>query len=435
MGRNVESLGLTRLVVQHGKEAPTPGGYGQVGTKPTPKKSQVFQQGPSAKTGQPGVNDGAISDWSEKQQAFTNCLFCKSNKQPYGSLSAGTKPEKLTNFGAAAVLGAVPTQTATGEIVLGEIAGSLEKLAKLGRWVVTAAGSVAGAVVLAMVPRQLQDGTLYTEEELKQLSLAETRVRFGFSQEGNIYGVHTSAESGMSRVQTIQAKQQGQTFVAELEPDFHLTWYPDGQGEIENASSYYPEYEDLDVSGILVRPIADHDQELLTTHFPEQGVEVRDAIIYFPEATGVQPLYIVYRKENDPRYQPGTVTGKGEKVEGIWLAKAGEELGAPVPDEIASKLHGKEFADFNRFREAFWQEVAAHPKLASQFIPLNRSRMEEGLAPIPRKKEQVGGRVSFELHHVEEIQNGGEVYDLDNLRVMTPRAHINTHREGGVNEG
>ncbi|WP_341350711.1 hypothetical protein [Vibrio gazogenes] len=42
----------------------------------------------------------------------------------------------------------------------------------------------------------------------------------------------------------------------------------------------------------------------------------------------------------------------------------------------------------------------------------------------------MGGRVKFELHHVEEIQHGGKVYDVDNIRVTTPKNHIDIHKKG-----
>jgi hypothetical protein len=54
--------------------------------------------------------------------------------------------------------------------------------------------------------------------------------------------------------------------------------------------------------------------------------------------------------------------------------------------------------------------------------------MKEGKAPRARFKDTVGGRRSFELHHVEEIQHGGKVYDVDNIRITTPKNHIDIHK-------
>ncbi len=44
------------------------------------------------------------------------------------------------------------------------------------------------------------------------------------------------------------------------------------------------------------------------------------------------------------------------------------------------------------------------------------------------KADSVGGRRSYELHHLEKVSEGGDVYDVDNLRVNTPRNHIDIHR-------
>jgi len=54
--------------------------------------------------------------------------------------------------------------------------------------------------------------------------------------------------------------------------------------------------------------------------------------------------------------------------------------------------------------------------------------MKEGYAPKALKKDRAGKRRSFEMHHVEWISKGGEIYDVDNLRVNTPRNHVDQHR-------
>ncbi|ELY1860930.1 HNH endonuclease [Serratia marcescens] len=103
-------------------------------------------------------------------------------------------------------------------------------------------------------------------------------------------------------------------------------------------------------------------------------------------------------------------------------------MGSPVPSQIADKLRGREFASFDAFRKAFWTEVGKDPELSKQFIPANKKRMSQGLAPRARNKDTVGGRRSFELHHDKLISQDGGVYDMDNLRVLTPKHHIDTHR-------
>ncbi|OVZ77420.1 HNH nuclease [Yersinia kristensenii] len=104
-------------------------------------------------------------------------------------------------------------------------------------------------------------------------------------------------------------------------------------------------------------------------------------------------------------------------------------MGAPIPVQIADKLRGRRFSSFDRFREAFWQEVAKDPELAGQFKSGNLGNINNGKAPSPRESEQVGGRVKYELHHVKPISKGGATYRIDNLRVLTPKRHIEIHKE------
>jgi hypothetical protein len=50
------------------------------------------------------------------------------------------------------------------------------------------------------------------------------------------------------------------------------------------------------------------------------------------------------------------------------------------------------------------------------------------LAPRARFADTVGKRRSFELHHEVPIAEGGEVYNVDNINVTTPKRHIDIHR-------
>jgi hypothetical protein len=131
----------------------------------------------------------------------------------------------------------------------------------------------------------------------------------------------------------------------------------------------------------------------------------------------------------DRRDDPGVVTGGGQAVSGVWLGDAARGNGAPIPSHIADQLRGREFANFHRFREALWMAVAADSILRSQFSESNLERMRDGSAPYPKRVDQVGGRKTFELHHEVEVALGGEVYGIDNISVMTPRRHIQLHKE------
>lgn len=130
----------------------------------------------------------------------------------------------------------------------------------------------------------------------------------------------------------------------------------------------------------------------------------------------------------DRRDDPGIATGGGQKVTGIWLGEAARAEGAAVPVQIADKLRGREFANFHRFREAFWRAVAMDEKLAKQFNEINLKHMLNGAAPYPDRRGQVGGRKKFEIHHKDEVAKGGAVYDMENLVILTAKRHIDLHK-------
>ncbi|OAT54887.1 colicin-like bacteriocin tRNase domain-containing protein [Providencia heimbachae] len=134
------------------------------------------------------------------------------------------------------------------------------------------------------------------------------------------------------------------------------------------------------------------------------------------------------KEKEEKRNKPGTATGNGKKVGDKWLNDAGKENGVPIPEQVANKLRGKKFKTCDDFRKKFWEAVSKDPVLRKQFIKGNQNRMSKGLAPRARNKGTVGGRRSFEIHHDTPISEGGEVYNIDNLRIVTPKRHIDIHR-------
>ncbi|WP_370737725.1 MULTISPECIES: HNH endonuclease signature motif containing protein [unclassified Pseudomonas] len=55
--------------------------------------------------------------------------------------------------------------------------------------------------------------------------------------------------------------------------------------------------------------------------------------------------------------------------------------------------------------------------------------MERLLSQFPANK--LCGRGQFEIHHIIPVHPSGAVYDIDNMRIMTPRLHIQTHSKKG----
>ncbi|HHT0431187.1 TPA: S-type pyocin domain-containing protein [Raoultella ornithinolytica] len=169
---------------------------------------------------------------------------------------------------------------------------------------------------------------------------------------------------------------------------------------------------------------------IVTTTFPAADMpSLQDFIYWQPDATGtgVEPIYVMLAS---PRDLPGKVSGKGESVSDGWLNKAGQELGSPIPSQIADKLRGREFANFDAFRRAVWDEVGKDTALSGQFNGSNRKALSKGYSPFPPEAEQVGGRTRYELHHKTPIKDGGAVYDIDNIGILTPKRHIELHRNG-----
>ncbi|GAA3523271.1 hypothetical protein GCM10022393_42600 [Aquimarina addita] len=93
------------------------------------------------------------------------------------------------------------------------------------------------------------------------------------------------------------------------------------------------------------------------------------------------------------------------------------------PKRIADKLKGRKFKDFNEFRTEFWKTIADDPELFNQFGRASKSEMLKGNSPFALQTQQVGGRIKYELHHKTPIHDGGGVYDIDNLVIVSPRYH------------
>ena len=148
-------------------------------------------------------------------------------------------------------------------------------------------------------------------------------------------------------------------------------------------------------------------------------------ITVFPTDSGLPPIYVMFR---DPREDAGVATVMCQPVTGIWLGAAAQGEGAAVPSQIADQLRGKEFRNFRAFREAFWRAVASDSELARQFDLGILDSMKRGQAPLAKERDQVGRRIKFELHHKVYISQGGEVYGIDNIGVITPKCHVETHK-------
>jgi hypothetical protein len=349
---------------------------------------------------------------------------------------AGTAPEPASNFGKIMVAGAMllpsastAVATAIGaDLALGRLAGGGILQQRLN-WAIRGAAGPASVFVLGMLPTRMGDGTLHTDEQLRRMSRAPTRVRFQFRRntEGvmQVYGIHSGA-SGDDSVRTVKVEWNSDKTAMEAKLNgITILWTPQRGPLGSMPPLVYPEHGEQ-LNTILVHPIPENTDTQIEG-LPGEDITAEDCILVFPADTGLKSLYVVFSRP--ARLTPGTVTGVGEDVSGIWLTGAGTGVGAPIPTRIADRLRGREFSSFDAFRKAFWTEVVNDPELAEQFKPQNIALMRSGSAPHARYQDAVGKRKTYELHHVVWVSEGGDVYDIENLRVSTPKNHIDIHRK------
>lgn len=382
-------------------------------------------------------------------------VFAKSCDLPDGVINHrnpnGFIPvEQVGNFGKFAILGGRETD-AQGNIPLKKVSGAIPAalgtlalggaaatagascggLCTAGAAVASggaatgagvAAGALAGFVAL-LWPSSLGDSSLYTEKQLQSLEKARTRVRIHVESQadGTLkgYGYNTQNHRDWEMIPVVRFATQGSQQVADFGDGVTLIWTP---AVDPSSTSGIPPLEGApQAPHIWIFPPTERADNIIVN--PIYPPEYKDFILVFPADSGVQPLYIVM----NVRKTPGTVTGQGEDIAGIWLIGASTGLGVPIPKAVADALRGRDFKSFDRFRSALWKAVS-ESESADQFIKQNVSRMRTGRAPRVRDADSVGGRLSYELHHLEKVSEGGGVYDVDNLRVNTPRNHIDIHR-------
>lgn len=76
--------------------------------------------------------------------------------------------------------------------------------------------------------------------------------------------------------------------------------------------------------------------------------------------------------------------------------------------------------------ELSFGKTVADSSYANEFNRMNRMRMLEGKAPYTPGSEQYGAHKVYVLHHKQPIHQGGDVYNLDNLIIVSPKTHQTT---------
>ncbi|WP_460127309.1 S-type pyocin domain-containing protein [Pseudomonas sp. H1_D05] len=237
------------------------------------------------------------------------CVFAKSCKLPdaiidYSSPSGMVPTDSLKDYGDLILLGAREADE-SGAVPLKKI-GATAIPAGFGSFALTGSAFkalptvISTAVVTPLVtlvallmPSNLGDSALYTDEQLRGLEQARTRVRLRVEQQadGSLkgYGFYTGKNRDWEMVDVVQFKLRDSQFIADLGEGVELIWTPAVNGSdilgipaLEAAPQaphiwVYPPTKAAD--GMLVNPV-----------YPP---EYRDFILVFPVGSGVKPIYIV----------------------------------------------------------------------------------------------------------------------------------------------
>ncbi|EGX6965412.1 hypothetical protein JGJ17_004699, partial [Vibrio alginolyticus] len=195
-------------------------------------------------------------------------------------------------------------QTQTAAMHLDKLAGTLkDKIVEGYRWQVEGIGAL-----FAMQQSLFGDNTQYTDQDLRQVTTAQSRVRVHITepQDGEFYPQVQGYHVDDTRIPIKYVKQgnNGQLSVAIEENGPTIYWTPEENGEASWQTT--PDHSDgFEKDDILVTPIhSDSDANVTVTPAPEEK-DWRDAILVFPESSGIAPLYVVYNKPNsDIKYIP-----------------------------------------------------------------------------------------------------------------------------------
>lgn len=269
--------------------------------------------------------------------------------------------------------------------------------------------------------RELKAGTTATSVSLPYRISSQA----GVDGQSEVFVVKTDGKVVPSQVRVIAAtyNQQQKVYSATTAdvPPRTLTWTPavspgNTSTTLPAEQTEAPIYPGATLASVEVR----------IDSFPGlPDASFDDYVIVFPADSGLPPIYTMFR---DRREDPGVGSGHGPEVDEGWSAGAAVGAGAPIPRQIADYLKGQSFTSWRAYRETLWKAVGNDDSLSKQFSTTNIARMKDGLAPYAPSKEYAGARWVYELHHSLPISQGGEVYNAENIRVTTPRLHVEIHK-------
>ncbi|MDF3200554.1 colicin E3/pyocin S6 family cytotoxin [Pseudomonas sp. 1912-s] len=241
-------------------------------------------------------------------------VFAKSCQLPVGIISynnpTGYVPlELIKDYGHFTLLGGHEVDS-HGGVALKKISGSALPVG-LGKLVLrtavlesaaTAVGAAAGSLLAGLValawPSELGDSALYSEEQLRHLQKARSRMRLHIEQraDGTLkgYGFYTGKNADWQMIDVVQFQSRDSQFVADLGEGVELIWTP----AIDPGDTLgIPALEAAPQAPVMwIYPPTEAAKQILVN--PIYPPEYRDFILVFPVESGVRPLYVVV---NEPR--------------------------------------------------------------------------------------------------------------------------------------
>lgn len=302
-------------------------------------------------------------------EPLVGCVFAKSCNLPdsiidYHDPTGYVPLDNLNDYGEFALLGGREPDE-SGVLPLKKISGSalpaglgtLALASTVSGSVVAAGASTVGAAFLAGLvgliwPSSLGDSAIYSEEQLRSMARARTRVRLHVEQreDGTLkgYAFYTGKNRDWEMVDVVQFQLQGVQYIADLGDGIELIWTPAaalgdtlGIPALEAAPStphiwVYPANEKA--AAIIVDPIYPPDY--------------KDFILVFPVGSGVRPLYIVvsWKYEDAPYHSKKGNSVKSKRPEN-GLDSLNESIEVNPPNSrrrIAIDPHTKEFVVIDR---------------------------------------------------------------------------------------
>ena len=280
------------------------------------------------------------------------CVFAKSCKLPdaiidYSNPSGMVPTDSLKDYGELILLGARKPDE-SGAVQLKKISGTaipagIGALALAGPAITEGAAAAAGLAVATLfglvamvIPSSLGDSSLYTEDQLRALKKARTRVRLRVEQQsdGSLkgYAFYTGKNRDWEMVEVAQFTLRGSQQVADLGDGIELIWTPAVDGsDILGIPALEPAPQ---APPIWVYPPTKAADSIIVN--PVYPPEYKDFILVFPVGSGVRPVYVVVSVSHsyhpkpdslpafpDAKWTPPKTRMKGGRLRPRWKDGAG----------------------------------------------------------------------------------------------------------------